>query len=195
MEDQDSQLERMEIILMRHGEPHYRDAPKVSCREMAEWIDSYDLSSVSSDRPPEMAQIQAYRALAFLSSPLPRALSSLKTLGCEPGVIDNVFREAELPVFRIPGLRLSPFYWAALFRILWLCGLSGEAECVNSVKKRAVKAAEILVTAAKGSDGPVLLMGHGIINRFIAKELIASGWKEQTRPGKGYWGAGIYSVV
>lgn len=180
---------------MRHGEPHYRGAPKVSCREMAEWIDSYNLSSTGSDRPPEMAQIQAYRALAFLSSPLPRALSSLKTLGCEPGLIDEVFREAELPVFRIPGLRLSPFYWAALFRILWLCGLSGEAECVNSAKKRAARAAEILVTAAKGSDGPVLLMGHGIINRFIAKELIASGWKEQTRPGKGYWGAGVYSVV
>ncbi len=185
----------MEIILMRHGEPQHRGEPKVSCREMAEWIDSYNLSSTGSDRPPEMAQILVYRALTFLSSPLPRALSSLKTLGCEPGLIDEVFREAELPVFRIPGLRLSPFYWAALFRVLWLCGLSGEAECVSVAKKRAAKAAEILVTAAKGSDGPVLLMGHGIINRFIAKELIASGWKEQTRTGKGYWGAGVYSVV
>ncbi|MBX8459479.1 histidine phosphatase family protein [Enterobacter sp. RIT637] len=180
---------------MRHGEPHYRGAPKVSCREMAEWIDSYNLSSAGSDRPPEMAQIQAYRALAFLSSPLPRALSSLKTLECEPGLVDEVFREAELPVFRIPGLRLSPFYWASLFRVLWLCGLSGEAECVSVAKKRAAKAAEILVTAAKASDGPILLMGHGIINRFIAKELIASGWKEQTRQGKGYWGAGVYSLM
>ena len=179
---------------MRHGEPHYRGAPKVSCREMAEWIDSYNLSSTGSDRPPEMAQIQAYRALSVLSSPLPRALSSLKTLGCEPGVIDDVFREAELPVIRIPGLRLSPFYWAALFRILWLCGLPGEAESVNVAKKRAVKAAEILVTVARHADGPVLLMGHGIMNRFIAKALMASGWKEETRPGKGYWGAGVYSL-
>lgn len=194
MEDRDSRLERMEIILMRHGEPHYRGAPKVSCREMAEWIDSYNLSSTGSDRPPEMAQIQAYRALAFLSSPLPRAQSSLKTLGCEPSVIDDVFREAELPVFRIPGLRLSPFSWAALFRILWLCGLPGEAESVNVAKKRAVKAAEILVTVARHADGPVLLMGHGIMNRFIAKALMASGWKEESRPGKGYWGAGVYSL-
>lgn len=180
---------------MRHGEPHYRGAPRVSCREMIEWIDSYNLSSTGSDRPPERAQIQAYRALTFLSSPLPRALSSLKTLGCEPGVIDEVFREAELLVFRIPGLRLSPFYWAALFRVLWLCGLSGEAECVSVAKKRAVKAAEILVNVAKDSDGPVLLMGHGMINRLIAKELIASGWKEQTSPGTGYWGAGVYSLA
>lgn len=182
----------MEIILMRHGEPEYRGEGKVSCRKMAEWIDSYNRSSTGSDKPSERAQILAYRALTFLSSPLPRALSSLKTLGCEPGLIDEVFREAELPAFHIPGLRLSPFYWAALFRVLWLCGMSGEVECVRMAKSRAVKAAELLVTAAKGSDGPVLLMGHGIMNRFIAKELIAAGWKEQTRPGKGYWGAGVY---
>lgn len=186
---------QMEIILMRHGEPEYRGEGKVSYREMAEWIDSYNRSSTGSDKPSERAQILAYRALTFLSSPLPRALSSLKTLGCEPGLIDEVFREAELPAFHIPGLRLSPFYWAALFRVLWLCGLSGEVECVRMAKSRAVKAAELLVTAAKGSDGPVLLMGHGIMNRFIAKELIAAGWKEQTRPGKGYWGAGVYSIV
>lgn len=47
--------------------------------------------------------------------------------------------------------------------------------------------------AAKDADAPVLLMGHGIINRFIAKELLATGWKEQTRPRTGYWGAGVYS--
>lgn len=180
---------------MRHGEPEFRGAGKVSYREMAEWIDSYNRSSTGSDRPSEMAQILAYRALTFLSSPLPRALSSLKTLGCEPRLIDEVFREAELPVFRIPGLRLSPFYWAALFRIFWLCGLSGESERVSAVKKRAAKAAEILMSAASGSDGPVFLMGHGVINRFIAKELIASGWKEQIRPDTGYWGAGVYSIV
>ncbi|WP_341275551.1 histidine phosphatase family protein [Enterobacter roggenkampii] len=171
----------MEIILMRHGEPEYRGAGKMSYREMVGWIDSYNRSSTGRDRPSEMAQILAYRALTFLSSPLPRALSSLKTLGCEPGLIDEVFREAELQVFRIPGFRLSPFYWAALFRVLWLCGLSGESERVSAAKERAVKAAEILVNVAKDSDGPVLLMGHGVINRFIAKELIASGWKEQTR--------------
>ena len=173
---------------MRHGEPEYRGAGKVSYREMVGWIDSYNRSSTGRDRPSEMAQILAYRALTFLSSPLPRALSSLKTLGCEPGLIDELFGEEGLPVFRIPGFRLSPFYWAALFRVLWLCGLSGESERVSAAKERAVKAAGILVNVAKDSDGPVLLMGHGVINRFIAKELIASGRKEQTRPGKGYWG-------
>ena len=73
---------------MRHGEPQHRDEPKVSYREMAEWIDSYNRSSTGNDRPSEIAKILAYRALTFLSSPLPRALSSLQTLGCQPGLID-----------------------------------------------------------------------------------------------------------
>jgi hypothetical protein len=53
---------------------------------------------------------------------------------------------------------------------------------VSVAKIRAAKAAGILMKAAKDADAPVLLMGHGIINRYIAKELLASGWKEQTRP-------------
>jgi hypothetical protein len=64
---------------------------------------------------------------------------------------------------------------------------------VSVAKIRAAKAAGILMKAAKDADGPVLLMGHGIINRFIAKELLATGWKEQTRPRTGYWGTGVYS--
>jgi hypothetical protein len=110
----------MEIILMRHGEPQHRGEPKVSCREMAEWIESYNRSSTGSDRPSEMAQILAYRALTFLSSPLPRALSSLKTLGCEPGLIDEVFREAELPVFRIPVTVIAFLLGGAVSRSLAL---------------------------------------------------------------------------
>ena len=37
-------------------------------------------------------------------------------------------------------------------------------------------------------------MGHGIINRLIARELKSLGWREESQPGKGYWGAGVYSV-
>jgi hypothetical protein len=54
-------IKHMEIILMRHGEPQYRGA-KVSYREMAEWIESYNRSSTGSDRPPEMANPRVPRA-------------------------------------------------------------------------------------------------------------------------------------
>lgn len=77
---------------------------------------------------------------------------------------------------------------------MWLCGLSRNAERPAAAKQRAVQAANILVTFAKVTNGPVLLMGHGVMNRLIARELMSLGWKERRRQGNGYWSAGIYRL-
>ncbi|MFG1175130.1 histidine phosphatase family protein [Erwiniaceae bacterium CAU 1747] len=184
----------MEIILMRHGRPGFTGAPKVKADEMAIWISHYDASDTGSDRPPERIRQQSDRVLTALSSPLPRALSSLAMLNLQPVRVDEVFREAELPVYMIPAVKLSPYSWVVFFRLLWLCGLSKEVESLAMAKKRARRAAEILVKHATVHSGPVLLMGHGIMNRLIAKELISLGWKQCTRAGKGYWGADFFSL-
>ncbi len=179
---------------MRHGKPTLTGSSRVTSREMADWIAQYDLSDTGSDVPPESSKSLASSASKNISSPLPRALSSLNALGCEPDLIDKVFREAELPIYPMPGFRLSPTLWAAFYRVMWLCGLSRNAERLEIAKQRAVPAAGILVTFAKISNGPVLLMGHGVMNRLIARELISMGWKEHRRQGKGYWSSGIYKL-
>jgi hypothetical protein len=69
----------------------------------------------------------------------------------------------------MPILRLSPTLWAAFFRVMWLLGISRNAEPLEVAKHRAFQAARILVAYAKESNGPVLLMGHGVMNRLIAK--------------------------
>lgn len=162
---------------------------------MPEWISRYDLSDTGSDMPPQSSQTLASSALRIISSPLPRALSSLTALECEPDIIDEVFREADLPIFHIPAFRLPPIIWASVFRVMWLCGISRKVEPLGIVKQRAVQAADILVTSAKVSNGPVLLMGHGVMNRLIGRELISLGWKECRRQGNGYWNARIYSLL
>lgn len=43
-------------------------------------------------------------------------------------------------------------------------------------------------------DGPVLLVGHGIMNRLIGKELQALGWTARTRQGSRYWSMGVYGL-
>lgn len=184
----------MEIILMRHGKPAFKGSAKVTSREMANWIAEYDLSDTGEDIPPESSKSLAFSASRIISSPLPRALSSLRALGCEPDVIDEVYREAGLPVFHMPGLRLSPNVWAAIFRIMWLCGLSRNVERMGKAKQRAAQAANRLVGLAKASDGPVLFMGHGVMNRLIARELRSLGFKESRCQGNGYWNASIYRL-
>jgi len=182
----------MEIILMRHGKPAYEGSPKVTSHEMANWITEYDISDTGDNMPPESSKRLASSALQIISSPLPRTLSSLRALGCEPDVVDEAFREADLPVFAIPGIRLSPSLWAALFRVMWICGFSRKVESMRIAKRRAKHAANILVRCAKISDGPVLLMGHGVMNRLIARELRSLGLKEHRCQGNGYWNARRY---
>lgn len=179
---------------MRHGKPAFTGSAKVTSREMSNWIAEYDLSDTGEDIPPESSKSLAFSASRIISSPLPRALSSLKALGLEPDVIDEVFREAGLPVFHIPGFRLSPFMWAAFFRVMWLCGLSRKVERVGIAKRRAIQAVDILVASAKVSDGPVFLMGHGMMNRLIARELRSLSFKEYRCQGNGYWSASIYRL-
>ena len=118
----------------------------------------------------------------------------MRALGREPDLIDEVFREADLPIFRMPPFRLSPIFWASLFRVMWLCGISRNVETLSIAKQRAVHAADILVTYVEESNGPVLLMGHGVMNRLIAKELISLGWKECRQQGNGYWKARAYTL-
>jgi len=44
----------------------------------------------------------------IVSSPLPRAISSLETLGVKPDLILNELSEAPLPIFNVPAIKLSP---------------------------------------------------------------------------------------
>ncbi|EOC1348239.1 histidine phosphatase family protein [Cronobacter turicensis] len=185
----------MEIILMRHGRPAITNSGSLLARDMPDWITRYDLAGTGNDLPPEANRELATTAGIVISSDLPRALSSLKALGCEPVHTDALYREAELPVYGVGRLRLSPQAWSGIFRVLWLCGLSGNAETLRTAKQRAAKAAENLVTLAGNAESPVLLMGHGIMNRLIAHILMRQGWREIRKPGKGYWGTGVYRLT
>lgn len=185
----------MEIILMRHGRPDIANSGAIGSRDMPGWISRYNEADTGSDVPPSTSRQLAARAGTVISSDLPRALSSLKALGYEPVQTDALYREAGLPAYGIGGLRLSPLVWSSMFRVLWLCGLSGNAETLHAAKARAATAAENLATLAGNTEGPVLLMGHGIMNRLIARRLLRQGWREIRKPDKGYWGAGVYRLA
>ncbi|TWI50508.1 hypothetical protein IQ22_03902 [Pseudomonas duriflava] len=112
----------MEIILMRHGKPLLKKHSVIASQEMVQWVKDYNLSEIGNDVvPPETISLVSKAGL-IATSTSPRALTSLKTLGVVPFIKDSVFCEAELPVLIFPLLRLSPFTWAFVFRILWLCG-------------------------------------------------------------------------
>ena len=184
----------MEIILMRHGKPSLVGPSKIKSSEMPTWVEEYDLSNIGRDVPPESLKPLLLNVSRVLSSPLPRTITSLKALDYKPDRVDNVFREAELPTCDIPYLTLSASAWAVYFRIMWLCGISRNVESKKRAKLRSLQAADLLIHYAKESTGSVLLMGHGIMNRMIGRELVSLGLKEFSCKGDGYWSVRIYRL-
>ncbi|KFN18218.1 phosphoglycerate mutase [Aeromonas bestiarum] len=175
---------------MRHGQPKLAETDKMSALEMKNWIEQYDSSDITNHPIPDASKQLAATAVVIVSSNLPRALTSVQALGLKPALVDTLFREAPLPCCHWKLPRLSPFTWVFILRILWLWGYSHRVESVGTAKMRASAAAERLQSLA--SEGPVLLLGHGFMNRMIARQLEADGWTRQTGNGSQYWNAMVY---
>ncbi len=161
---------------------------------MVYWIESYNCAEIKDDDLSVVDRTLVGAAICIVVSSTPRALSSVRALGLSPSVIDKIFCEAELPVFEWPFMRLPAEIWAALFRSIWFFGYSKNSETFQSARNRAKVAVDKLISLA-AEKGSVLLVGHGIMNRLIAKELLLSGWSGPDSHKNHYWSTSVYSFA
>jgi len=180
----------MKIILMRHGKPDHQAAGRQSVQALADWCEAYDLSQVSDGPPPRSIEI-ARQAKFIVCSPLPRAQSSLSQLGLEPHEVDALFSEVAVPLVKTGEVQLPTVCWLALLRLLWFCGYAGDAESLQHARSRASAAAEKLIDHSQ--QGTVLLLGHGIMNKMIARELRKRGWQAEKHASSRHWSTAIYN--
>lgn len=181
----------MQITLMRHGKPQLPATGWIAPRGMQQWIKNYNDSEVQTDAIPHACFNVAAAATFIATSTLKRAELSATALGQKVSMADAVFCEAELPYSLWPAPRLPPQAWAVFFRLLWLCGYSRGAASHQATRIRAKAATRQLISAA--NNGPVLLVGHGVMNRYIGKELRNAGWTAAAGHGDSHWGMGIYT--
>ncbi|MCX8959432.1 histidine phosphatase family protein [Erwinia psidii] len=179
----------MAIILMRHGKPENLSDCWLPVQAMKQWSEAYDLSQVGGT-PPERSRYIAATADYIVASPLPRACSSLEKLGVKATCTDAVFREVSLPLMQLSYPPLPPSFWLSLLRILWFFGYAGSVESYQQAKCRAIQAAARLI--ALSSHGNVLLVGHGIMNKMIARQLRKEGWLAEKHASSRYWSTAIY---
>jgi len=97
----------------------------------------------------------------------------------------------ELPFADWKYPRLSTRIWIAIFRLLWFAGYSRHCASFRTERKRVRSAADYLTILAK-EQGSVMLVGHGILNRFIAGELLSADWRGPKTPGNTFWQYGTY---
>jgi len=178
-------MKRFDIFLVRHGAPDCDGRTRLNREEFRDWLAGYAKAGVTRE-PHHSAPCgaAASRARTILASELPRARDSAAILaGLRPVRTDSVFNEAEIAVAPF-DFSLRPRLWMAAGRLIWLAGAASR-ESVSAAKRRAVLAAEKLL--AEAGTGSVLLVGHGWMNRMIARVLIHHGMRRIEATGAGYW--------
>lgn len=184
----------MKITLLRHGKPKFELKGKVRARELGSIARSYDLSGIA-DLPLDATVLAVQGSQFVVCSHLPRSIESAKALGfSDIHLQDSLFSETSIPHFSRGSLYLPVSVWIVLLRVLWLFGFSKNGESFKQAKNRARLAADKLIELAEMHHA-VLLVGHGFINHFIAKELKKRSWQMSSKLGSGYWEYGVFKNI
>lgn len=184
----------MKIIILRHGKPVIPTLDRLTPAEFSDWVVSYNKAGLCpSSIPTAQAFAIAKECKAVVCSSLPRSIESAAALSFTSTSLNSpLFNEAGLPITNLKFLRFSPKAWAVIFRILWFLGYSNNSESFKEAKARASNAAKILIDLARNNTS-VLFVGHGVYNRLLANELLASGWAGPKNPGTRHWSYGVYT--
>jgi len=183
----------MEIAILRHGRPIAISKQPMTASQFVGWIVRYNESGIARDSTPTNASVEfAKRCGVIICSGLPRSIQSAKLLCSDKlTVSDVIFSEAGMPYASWKSFMLPPTCWVIIFRILWFCGFSKNAESYTEAKERACEATHRLVSLTQTHQS-TLYVGHGIFNGLVAKELKSLGWRELNRPSSQYWSLAIY---
>ena len=180
----------MEIILLRHGKPTLELKGRINSADFKKLTVTYALSGIK-DEP--VKQLKNYfKSHYIVCSDLERSIQSAKKLQVnEIHLVDQLFKETEIPYFELSYFMLPVTAWLVLFRIMWLFGFNKNGESFKAAKLRAKQAADKLIALAEENQ-KVLLVGHGLLNRLIAKQLRNNNWIGPVSPGKKHWEFGVY---
>ncbi len=186
----------MKIILCRHGLPCPENSPSalfLNSQQLAQWVDHYNASAVSREHQPSEKTLETLqRCRLLVASDLHRSIDSCQLLDKDINHVDVLFREAGFPVPQNNFLSLPLGVWLMSLRLLWVLGYSVNSESYKEAKSRATEASKKLQHMAIKHDS-VGLMGHGIMNRLIASNLIAAGWrKTESAQERTYWGFSVF---
>jgi broad specificity phosphatase PhoE len=163
-----------------------RDTAAIAGHELGAWVRRYDHAGITREvPPPEPVRQLAVFSGCVVASDLPRSIESATWLTHQVQIEPDL-REAGLPDGIGVSLRLHPAAWVAIARIKWWLKWGSSVETVAAARDRARRATDRLCELAAEHD-TVLVVGHGLFNRFIAAYLRKRGWRGPRVLPSAYW--------
>ena len=176
-----------QVVLIRHGEP---DLDKKGWRNRSQAIlffSAYDSAGVIPFTEPPVCVGDLTGPVIYHSTVNRAQVTAEMIFGdrYEMQASDR-FREFERKVMKFCNIRMPLKCWTVNSRLLWFIGLNDKGiENSREAKKRARENAAFL--ADQSSPGaPVILVAHGLHNRYVRKYLKKLGWKPVYDNGNGY---------
>ncbi len=183
------------ITLIRHGKPTITPRGWIGGCELPQVISQIQSARIASDSfPPEDVQALVQSAQLVFTSDLPRSIHSAQILRPTVLPVSNpIFREVDFWLECPVNLRLPFHMWLFLDRLLICLRYSPNSKSQAVKQDRVGKATELLEQQSR-ETGAVVLVGHGITNLFIARELKKRGWRGPRTPKLEHWGCTTYSL-
>jgi broad specificity phosphatase PhoE len=185
----------MEIVLVRHGRPAALAGTSVSGRDLGTWLARFNQAGLAEAvAPPLKVQALVKSAGCVLASDVARSIESAKLLASGSVRIDSDLREAALPSSMGVAIRLPAAAWVVIARMAWWLNWCRSEEPIAAARARARRAADRLCALAS-QHGTVAVIGHGVFNRFIARQLLTRGWRGPRIPATAHWAISRFTHV
>lgn len=169
---------KIQIYLIRHAKPNLHKRFLSSSGQAQDYIENYNKAPIH-EIDLNKVKVDLNKPHQIYCSSLARSQETALSLFGDSYVIvsDSIFREFELKIVHVNSIVKFPLdLWKGLSRLFWLLGCNHEGiESYKEAKKRVVLSVDNLEKLARQEE-TAILVGHGMINAAIAKELRKRGW-------------------
>ncbi|MFA8436284.1 MAG: histidine phosphatase family protein [Marinifilaceae bacterium] len=185
----------LQIYLIRHAKPNLKKKAFYSVQEAQQYMTNYNLVPI---HPIDsgLVRVDLDRRHTIHCSSLRRSQETAQGIFGDnfPIVADSLFREFEIKAIRASSVIKVPLVvWQFFSRGTWFLGFNHRGiESFKEAKKRAYRCAEKLIESAIEEETSILV-GHGMLNGAIERELAKQGW--QTIKNKGHVNLGATILV
>lgn len=179
------------VFLVRHGKPAFwnkhNPSELVNSSKLRNLISEYDDCTIDKivTPGPDLLSLVKDSDILFTSDLL-RSVDSGKLLNIPICKVNPTFREAQLPVSNLPGIRLPFTLWLSIQRIRWFLGNRKECESYSDFKARTRKSAEFIDSASHYKE--ITIVAHFFFNKHLTRYLADLKWQIDGEEDYRYWG-------